>query len=68
LEARLPAALAAPTADGRIVVHFGAEQVDIGLHHLLPMGARLEVLEPLELRQALAATARAMAQRYSVAV
>jgi predicted DNA-binding transcriptional regulator YafY len=29
------------------------------------MGGQLEVLEPPELRQAMAATARAMAQRYA---
>lgn len=65
VEAQLPAAMAAPTPDGRIAVQFGAEQVEVALHQLLPMGGQLEVLEPPELRQAMAATARAMAQRYA---
>jgi predicted DNA-binding transcriptional regulator YafY len=65
LQADLPAAMAAPAPDGRVVVAFGMEQLEMAVSELLRMGARLEVLEPPELRRALAATARAMAQRYA---
>lgn len=52
-------------ADGRIEVRFAAEQVEFALQQLLAMGGRLEVLEPLELRQAMASTAAAIASRYA---
>jgi predicted DNA-binding transcriptional regulator YafY len=65
VESQLPAALAAPLPDGRIALQFGAEQVDVAARQLLPMGGRVEVLEPPELRQSLASTARAMFQRYA---
>jgi predicted DNA-binding transcriptional regulator YafY len=58
--------LVAVRADGWVEVRFGAEQVDVALHQLLQMGERIEVLEPPELREALAATARAMVERYAV--
>jgi predicted DNA-binding transcriptional regulator YafY len=64
LEAELPAAMAAPAPDGRVVVAFGMEQLEMAVSELLRMGARLEVLEPPELRRAIAASARAMVQRY----
>jgi predicted DNA-binding transcriptional regulator YafY len=65
LESELPAAMAAPAPDGRVVVAFGMEQLEMAVSELLRMGARLEVLEPPELRRAIAATARAMVQRYA---
>lgn len=52
--------------DGRVRVRFAAESVHVAEHQLLPMGGNLEVLEPAELRVAMAATARAMAERYGV--
>lgn len=55
------------TDDGRVEVRFPAETVEVALHQLLPMGAHLEVLEPAELRASLAATARALADRYAAA-
>jgi predicted DNA-binding transcriptional regulator YafY len=65
VESQLPVAMAAQTPDGRVAVRFGAEQVEVALHQLLPMGGHLEVLEPLELRQALATAARDMTRRYA---
>jgi predicted DNA-binding transcriptional regulator YafY len=53
------------TDDGRVEVRFPAETVEVALHQLLPMGAHLEVLEPPELRERLAATGRALAERYA---
>lgn len=63
VEAALPGLLV--DDDGRVRVRFGAEQVDVAHHQLLAMGGRLEVLEPLALRDAMAGTARAMAARYA---
>jgi predicted DNA-binding transcriptional regulator YafY len=63
IEAALPAA--EEDGEGRIRVRFGAEQVEVAHHQLLAMGGRLEVLEPPQLRDAMAATARAMAERYA---
>jgi predicted DNA-binding transcriptional regulator YafY len=65
VESQLPVAMAAQTPDGRVALRFGAEQVEVALHQLLPMGGHLEVLEPLELRQALATAAREMTRRYA---
>jgi predicted DNA-binding transcriptional regulator YafY len=53
------------TDDGRVEVRFGAETSEIAVHQLLPMGAHLEVLEPLDLRAILSVTAREMADRYT---
>jgi predicted DNA-binding transcriptional regulator YafY len=53
------------TDDGRVEVRFPAETAEVALHQLLPMGAHLEVLEPPELRASLAATGRALAERYA---
>lgn len=52
--------------DGRVRVRFPAESVHVAEHQLLPMGGHLEVLEPHDLRVAMAAAARAMAERYGV--
>ena len=51
-------------ADGRVEVRFATEEVHMAHHDLLAMGEALEVLEPLELREAMAATAKAMAAKY----
>jgi predicted DNA-binding transcriptional regulator YafY len=63
----LASAEAAPVGDdGRVEIRFAAEQVEVAHRQLLPMGEALEVLEPLELRELLAATAKGMAARYGV--
>jgi predicted DNA-binding transcriptional regulator YafY len=43
------------------------ESFDVAYHELLRLGADVEVLEPVELRQRLVATAHAMSQRYGAA-
>jgi predicted DNA-binding transcriptional regulator YafY len=50
--------------DGRVEVRFATEEVHIAHHELLSMGEAIEVLEPSELRESMAATAKAMAARY----
>lgn len=60
------AAAATPRADGRIEVRFPSEQVEVAHRQLLPMGESIEVLEPPELRELMAATARGMAARYGL--
>jgi predicted DNA-binding transcriptional regulator YafY len=52
--------------DGRIELTFQAEQIEIAHHELLGMGATLEVLEPLELREMLRQTAKELAALYAV--
>ena len=53
------------TDDGRVEVRFPAETAEVAFHQLLRFGEHLEVLEPLELRARLAATARALVERYA---
>lgn len=60
------AATAEPRDDGRIEVRFAAQQIEIAHRQLLVMGDTVEVLEPLELRELMAATAKGMAARYGV--
>jgi predicted DNA-binding transcriptional regulator YafY len=50
--------------DGRVEVRFNTERVEIAHHELLGMGAALEVLEPLELRELMQRTAKEMAALY----
>jgi predicted DNA-binding transcriptional regulator YafY len=57
---------ATPRDDGRIEVRFAAEQVEIAHRQLLMMGETIEVLEPPELRELLATSAKGMAARYGV--
>jgi predicted DNA-binding transcriptional regulator YafY len=52
--------------DGRVELRFSAEQAEVAYRQLLQMGESLEVLEPLELREMMAASAKAMAARYAV--
>lgn len=60
------AVTATPRDDGRIEVRFAAEQVEVAHRQLLTMGETIEVLEPPELRELLAASAKGMAARYGV--
>ncbi|HEY3141942.1 MAG TPA: YafY family protein [Acidimicrobiales bacterium] len=53
-----------PDSDGWIEVVVPTESFDYAHHDLLRLGAHIEVLEPLELREHLAATARAMTELY----
>jgi predicted DNA-binding transcriptional regulator YafY len=59
-------AVAPMRPDGRIELRFQTEQVEIAHHELLGMGATLEVLEPLELRDMLRRTAKELAALYEV--
>jgi predicted DNA-binding transcriptional regulator YafY len=53
-----------PDADGWIGVVVPTESLDYAHDDLLRLGPDVEVLEPVELRERLAATARALAARY----
>jgi len=57
--------LGPPEEDGWRPLVIRCESVPIAHDELLRLGDRIEVLEPIELREQLAATARAMAARYS---
>lgn len=54
-----------PDADGWVEVVIPTEHYDYAHNDLLRLGPDIEVLEPQELRDRLAATARAMAARYA---
>lgn len=56
-----------PDADGWCEVTMRMESLPIARHQLLQFGPELEVLEPLELREAIAGTAAEMLARYSPA-
>lgn len=60
-----PGAVAVPDADGWVDVVLRYESVPIAVHELLRLGADVEVLAPLEAREAMATTASAMVQRYA---
>lgn len=54
-----------PDADGRVEARVPIESVRHAVHELLRLGAGVEVLEPAELRAAIAGHAAAMAARYA---
>lgn len=56
-----------PDEDGFVEVIMGVERVEIAAHALLPLGADIEVLDPPELRERIAATAAAISARYATA-
>jgi predicted DNA-binding transcriptional regulator YafY len=56
-----------PDADGWVEVTLPFELQDQAAHELLRLGAEVEVLDPPELREQVAATISAMAARYAVA-
>jgi predicted DNA-binding transcriptional regulator YafY len=62
------AAASEPDEDGWCVTTLRMESLGMALHELLRFGSSLEVLEPLELREALAATAVEMVERYAATV
>jgi len=53
--------------DGWVETTIGVQHLDMAAHELLPFGGDLEVLDPPELRDQMAATAAAIAARYAVA-
>lgn len=61
------AAAAPPDADGWRETCARFESMGVAQHELLRFGSRLEVLDPPELRSAIAAEAAEMAARYAVA-
>lgn len=63
--ARAPADTGTQEADGWTRAVLPIESVDHAHREFLAMGAEIEVLEPKELRTRLAATARALAERYA---
>lgn len=58
---------ASPDADGWVTATLPIESVRHATHDLLRMGAEVEVLEPPELRQRIAAEAAKVAERYGAA-
>lgn len=64
---RAVASAEAPDDDGWIPVVIPCESLDYTHDDLLRMGDKIEVIEPVELRQRLEATARRMVERYSSA-
>jgi predicted DNA-binding transcriptional regulator YafY len=54
-----------PDADGRTTTWVPIESVRHGHHALLQLGEHIEVLEPAELRELMAASAHALVERYS---
>jgi predicted DNA-binding transcriptional regulator YafY len=56
----------APDEDGWVDVPLGYESIDMAIHELLRFGADLEVLDPPEARDQMAATAHALAARYAL--
>ena len=66
--ARAASAGAGPPDDqGWVQVTVGLEHLDVAARELLRFGGDLEVIEPLELRERMAATAAAMNARYATA-
>ncbi|MFI5802921.1 helix-turn-helix transcriptional regulator [Streptomyces sp. NPDC051561] len=57
-------AAGAPDPDGRVTVSVPMESVEVAYTQLLGLGAEAEVLEPLELRELIADTARRTAELY----
>lgn len=57
-------AMSAPDADGWVTTTVPIESVRHGLHALLQLGADVEVLDPPQLRELMARTARDLAARY----
>jgi predicted DNA-binding transcriptional regulator YafY len=53
-----------PDADGWTTTTIPTESVKHAHHALLQLGADVEVIAPVELRDLIAASARAMAERY----
>ena len=53
--------------DGWVRLLMPMESFDVAYHELLRLGADVEVLEPVELRERLVATAHTMSQRYGAA-
>jgi predicted DNA-binding transcriptional regulator YafY len=62
---RARAEMSEPDADGWTQTRIPIESVRHGQHALLQLGEHLEVLEPAELRELIAASARALVARYS---
>jgi predicted DNA-binding transcriptional regulator YafY len=62
---RARAEMSEPDADGWTRTAIPIESVRHGQHALLQLGEHLEVLEPAELRELIAGSARALAARYS---
>jgi predicted DNA-binding transcriptional regulator YafY len=58
------AAMSSPAADGWAVTTIPIESVQHAQHALMQLGPEVEVVEPAELRAAVAAAARAMLARY----
>jgi len=58
------AAMSEPDADGWTTTTIPTESVKHAHHALLQLGADVEVIAPVELRDLIAASARAMAERY----
>jgi predicted DNA-binding transcriptional regulator YafY len=56
-----------PDEDGWVEITIGVEFLDQAVHELLRFGGDLEVLEPVELRERMAAAATAMSARYATA-
>jgi predicted DNA-binding transcriptional regulator YafY len=65
--AQAAASSGATDPDGWVRVVMPMESFEVAYHELLRLGADVEVLEPVELRQRLVATAHAMSQRYGAA-
>ena len=65
--AQAAAAEARPEADGWVRLVTPMESFEVAYQELLRLGADVEVLEPVELRQRLVATAHAMSRRYGAA-
>jgi predicted DNA-binding transcriptional regulator YafY len=62
---RARAEMSAPDADGWTTTRIPIESVRHGQHALLQLGEHAEVLEPAQLRDAIAASAAALTARYS---
>jgi len=62
---RARAAMSEPDQDGWTTTRIPIESVRHGQHALLQLGEHVDVLEPTELRDAIAATARTLVARYS---
>ena len=62
---RARAQMSAPAADGWTTTRIPIESVRHGHHALLQLGEHADVLEPAELRDLIAESARALARRYS---
>ena len=52
-----------PDADGWVELDLAVENLHVAQHQLIALGANVEVLDPPQLRAALAATGEAMAKR-----